>query len=81
MNEPLSSELLLSSAIAVDLQRIEQLEKALRELLFAARTSGGVAGRDEALCNACEHAEFMLTVQKHIHDDDGTVEGCPGCFP
>jgi hypothetical protein len=17
----------------------------------------------------------------HIHDDDGTVEGCPGCFP
>jgi PD-(D/E)XK nuclease superfamily len=22
-----------------------------------------------------------LAVYRHIHDDDGTVEGCPGCFP
>lgn len=33
---------------------------ALRKLVFAARTSGGVAGRDEGLCAACDEAERFL---------------------
>ncbi len=27
-----------------------------------------------------EIAEADLAMTEHIHDDDGTVEGCPGCF-
>ena len=42
------------SAIAVEGQ---PLIDALRKLVVAARTAGGVAGRDEALCAACDHAE------------------------
>lgn len=34
--------------------------KAMRELVFAARTSGGTAGRDEELCAACDRAEELL---------------------
>ena len=40
--------------------RIQQLERALKKLAFAARTSGGTAGRDEALCAACDAAEALL---------------------
>lgn len=36
------------------------LYSALRKLVFAARTSGGVAGRDEGLCAACDEAEAVL---------------------
>jgi len=38
----------------------ELLRKVLRQLVFAARTSGGVAGRDEALCASCDEAEALL---------------------
>jgi len=38
----------------------ELLRKALKQLAFAARTSGGVAERDEALCLACDEAEALL---------------------
>lgn len=34
--------------------------KALRQITLMARTSGGVAGRDEALCAACEAAEAVI---------------------
>jgi hypothetical protein len=37
------------------------LKVLLRNLVFAARTSGGVAGRDELLCAACDAAENALT--------------------
>ncbi len=37
-----------------------ELVTALRRLTFAARTSGGVAGRDEGLCAACDEAERVL---------------------
>jgi hypothetical protein len=40
--------------------RAKRLEEALRGLTFAARTSGGVAGRDNDLCAACEAAERLL---------------------
>lgn len=36
------------------------METTLRKLVFAARTSGGTAGRDEALCQACDEAEALL---------------------
>lgn len=32
----------------------------IKKLVFAARTSGGVAGRDERLCQACDKAEAAL---------------------
>jgi hypothetical protein len=38
-----------------------QLRAALKKLVFAARTSGGVAGRDDALCAACDEAESVLS--------------------
>lgn len=40
---------------------IKPLRDALRKLVVAARTSGGVAGRDEALCAACDEAEAVLS--------------------
>jgi hypothetical protein len=39
---------------------IAPLRKALRGLVVAARTSGGVAGRDDGLCTACDEAERVL---------------------
>jgi hypothetical protein len=42
------------------LARVARLEEALRKLTFAARTSGGIAGRDERLCAACDVAEGLL---------------------
>lgn len=36
------------------------LKKVLARLVAAARTSGGVAGRDETLCAACDLAEEVL---------------------
>jgi hypothetical protein len=35
----------------------DRLETVLKKLIWAARTSGGVAGRDEGLCAACDEAE------------------------
>lgn len=43
---------------------IERLRRALRKLVVAARTSGGVAGRDDGLCLACDEAERVLTTGK-----------------
>lgn len=40
---------------------IKPLRTVLRKLVDAARTSGGVAGRDEALCVACDEAEAVLS--------------------
>lgn len=39
---------------------IQPLRDALKRLVIAARTSGGVAGRDEVLCDACNEAEKVL---------------------
>lgn len=41
-------------------ERRVALEKALRDLVLMARTSGGVAGRDADLCKACDQAEAVL---------------------
>lgn len=41
--------------------RAEELEGALKRLTMMARTSGGTAGRDEALCKACDDAEAALS--------------------
>lgn len=37
------------------------LKVAMRKLVFAARTSGGTAGRDQTLCAACDEAEALLS--------------------
>lgn len=39
----------------------EAIKKALRRLVIAARTSGGVAGPDAGLMAACAEAEALLT--------------------
>lgn len=39
----------------------DEYVSVLRKLVFAARTSGGVAGRDELLCSACDAAERLLS--------------------
>lgn len=38
------------------------LRKVMARLVDAARTSGGVAGRDATLCAACDEAEQALAV-------------------
>lgn len=38
----------------------EDYRAVLKKLVFAARISGGVAGRDELLCAACDEAERLL---------------------
>jgi hypothetical protein len=38
----------------------EDYKAVLKKLVFAARISGGVAGRDELLCSACDEAERLL---------------------
>jgi hypothetical protein len=45
-------------------REIDPLRRALRKLVIAARTSGGVAGRDDGLCAACDEAERVLTAGK-----------------
>jgi hypothetical protein len=45
---------------------------ALKRLTVAARTSGGVAGRDEGLCAACDEAEAAIAKAK-----DAGVAGPP----
>jgi len=37
---------------------------ALRRLVQMARTSGGVAGHDDALCAVCDEAETVLTAAR-----------------
>lgn len=46
----------------LELRKIEKklLVKALRDLVFMARTSGGVAGPDKGLMQACDFAEGLL---------------------
>jgi hypothetical protein len=41
----------------------EEYKSVLKKLVFAARTSGGVAGRDELLCSACDAAERLLRIE------------------
>ncbi len=41
-------------------ETISQLRSALQTLVMMARTSGGTAGRDDSLCNACDAAERLL---------------------
>lgn len=48
-----------AGAVLVE-RRLTPMEKALRRLVFAARISGGVAGRDPYLCAACDEAEAVL---------------------
>jgi len=50
---------------------VRTLEEALRRLVLAARTSGGVAGRDDYLCGACDAAEALLRETKRNDDAAG----------
>jgi hypothetical protein len=52
-------EFLMMSVHGNDKQE-PRIINALRKLLFAARTSGGTAGRDNSLCAACDEAEAAL---------------------
>ncbi len=46
--------------------------EALRKLIFAARTSGGTAGRDDLLCSACDEAEAISHPDKRAGEDKAT---------
>jgi hypothetical protein len=39
---------------------LDDYQTVLKKLVFAVRTSGGTAGRDEHLCAACDEAERLL---------------------
>jgi hypothetical protein len=65
-NETRTDPALLKAAAQVDQRHAELMEKALKDLVFAARTSGGVAGRDEGLCAACETAERVLNWETDV---------------
>jgi hypothetical protein len=54
---------LLKAALDVEMEHIGKLECALRNLVHAARTSGGTAGRDEYLCQYCTKAELVLNYE------------------
>jgi hypothetical protein len=56
-----ASRRLVQSLEAVHDSNIQPLRNALKKLVIAARTSGGVAGRDGGLCAACDEAERILT--------------------
>jgi hypothetical protein len=43
----------------------------LRRLVFTARTSGGTAGRDAALCAACDEAEGLLVGEEQVRSEQG----------
>jgi hypothetical protein len=52
---------LVAFGISAGLLMDEDLRTALQQLIFAARTTGGTAGRDEYLCAACDEAERILS--------------------
>ena len=54
---------LLKAALSVEMEHIQRLETALRNLICAARTSGGVAGRDDYLMHYCQQAELVLNYE------------------
>ena len=51
---------LTAFGVYAGLSMAEEYTAALRKLVFAVRTSGGVAGRDELLCAVCDEAERIL---------------------
>lgn len=53
---------MLTRAILLQAAQAKALHDALRNLVFQARTSGGTAGRDDALCAACDKAESLLSI-------------------
>jgi hypothetical protein len=48
----------------------ERLIAATRKLVFAARTSGGIAGHDEALCSALDAVEALLPPHRARMEND-----------
>lgn len=52
----------LRQSVVAGAANTRQVADALKALCFAARISGGVAGRDEGLVAACEKAEHALSL-------------------
>lgn len=52
---------LTAFGVYAGLSMADEYVAALKKLVFAARTSGGTAGRDEMLCAACDEAERLLS--------------------
>lgn len=48
--------------------KMPELYQALKKLSFAARTTGGTAGRDDFLCDAIDTVEAALARLKESHD-------------
>jgi hypothetical protein len=57
------ARIMLGRAMLLQIAQTQTVTAALRKLVDMARTSGGTAGRDEALCAACDQAEVALSYQ------------------
>lgn len=58
---------MLQRAMLLQINQGQQLAEATRELAFQVRTSGGIAGRDEALCAACDKVEPLLSAVSTVN--------------
>lgn len=57
------ARIMFGRAMLLQIAQAQSAYAALRKLVDMARTSGGTAGRDEALCAACDQAESALSHQ------------------
>lgn len=55
---------LTAFGVYAGLSMADEYAVALKKLVFAARTSGGTAGHDGALCVACDEAERLLQISR-----------------
>jgi hypothetical protein len=77
--------------LRIRLQQENSQQRARQAREFAekklAEVYAKVANQEMSLTEAQAETIDILVDQQialrpnHIHDDDGTVEGCPGCFP
>lgn len=54
------ARIMLQRAMLLQIAQAQSVTAALRKLVDMARTSGGTAGRDEALCDACDQSDAAL---------------------
>jgi hypothetical protein len=76
MSEKVSRELSppITAVTSGQPDRLERVEAALSWLVICARTSGGAAGPDPQLMDACDQAEFILSSATPV---DGRGPGIP----
>ncbi len=56
------------------MKELQQISEALKELSFAAQTTGGVAGRDDYLISKIDAAQKALTLIGELIEGEATTE-------